>query len=209
MKSAKRAAAAFGGLGVILAVLTLWLSIGNRNAQPVLVKASQGAGQCAQSFLDDLMAGDYAAAGRKLYGSQDLGSGADTESEAGKLIWQAFLDSMELTLEGEPYALPTGVGYDVSAKILDIPAVTAHLQEYARELLTQRVAQAENVSQIYDSSNNYREEFVMELLRDAVRQALQQDIAYREETITLTLTYENGCWWVVPDSALIALISGV
>lgn len=208
MNSTKRTFAIFGILGVLLAVMTVGLAMGNRNAQPVLLKASDGAADCARCFLDDLTAGDYAAAGKLLYGSPELGSGADTQSEAGKMIWQAFIDSMELSLKGEPYALPGGVGYDLHAKVLEMNAVTAHLKDYSQALLTQRVEQAENVAEIYDSSNNYREDFVMEVLRDATAQALEKDAAYRETDLTLTLTYEGGRWWIVPDGALIGLISG-
>ena len=78
----------------------------------------------------------------------------------------------------------------------------------AQALLEQRIAQAEDTDEIYDANNEYREDFVMDALYDAAREALAQDAVYISWDLTLNLIYENGQWWIMPEQALLKALSG-
>lgn len=195
-------------LGAILAVGTVFLSLTSLEAEPQLIRQSTSAAASAEAMLDALCRGDYEEAGKWMYGSPSLGSGAESESETGRLLWDAFVKSLRYELIEDSFISQSGISQKVRLRALDLSAVTANLKERSQTLLTQRVEEAEDVSQIYDDSNNYKESFVMEVLRDATLEAIDQDAAYTTQEVTLDLVYENGQWWVVPSQNLMNVISG-
>jgi guanylate kinase len=82
--------------------------------------------------------------------------------------------------------------------------------EVARELLEQRVAEAENTSDVYDEQNEYREDFIMAVLYDAASAALAENAALVSRELTVELQYQAGQWWVVADKELLdALFGGI
>lgn len=208
MKKNKAFAAMYALMGAILAVGTIYISAASRNVLPAVLAQPEEAAICAEAFLDTVCAGDFAGAGERLYGSSQLVSDAEPENVASQRIWDAFAGSLRYTLLGEPYASENGMCQQVQLTGLDIPSVTEHLKDYAQELLTQKVAQAEDMDEVYDDGGSYREEFVMDILLEATEQALEQNAADRTWELTLGLKYENGQWWVVPDAELIRALSG-
>lgn len=208
MKHPKILSAGFALAGAALAALAVALSLGNLRADPVLVRVPDAAHSCAQSVMDSLCSGDYTAAEEKLYGTPSLGLDRVPTDEVGQLIWKAYADSLQYTFDGDFYATDTGIARNVVITALDLTSVTSPLKERSQALLEHRVAIAKDVSQIYDENNDYREDFVMNVLFDAAYQSLQEDAQYKSQSIALNLVYKQGKWWVVPDAALIAAISG-
>jgi hypothetical protein len=96
----------------------------------------------------------------------------------------------------------------VSITALELASVTENLKQRSQELLARRVEKADDVSQIYDENNEYREDFVMNVLFDAVYQSLQEDTRLATEVVTLNLVYRQGQWWVMPDANLLSAVSG-
>ena len=86
--------------------------------------------------------------------------------------------------------------------------MTQNLRQRSQTLLEERIAQAENVSDLYDENNEFHEEFVMAALHDAVRDALREDAKQTTVEFTLNLVYRDGDWLVVLDSDLKSAISG-
>ena len=70
------------------------------------------------------------------------------------------------------------------------------------------MADAYDVSDIYDENNEYREDFVMDVLYDAVVDALEEDAREMTVELTVNLGYQDGKWWVIGDETLMNAISG-
>lgn len=208
MKISKVFSAIFALLGAGLLALALAVSLLAQDASPVLLAAPQEALDQSQAMMDAVARGDFAEAAQKMQGQPDLGTEGEPEDEAGRMIWTAFLDSIRYEFTGECYATDSGIARDVTIETLDIASVTASLRQRSQTLLNQRVAAAEDVEQIYDENGDYREDFVMEVLYDAVRQALEEDAVSVTSGTTLNLVYQQEQWWVVPDQALLSAISG-
>lgn len=208
MKASKRISFILAGIGLLLAAFTVWLSFSSRNAEPKLVRYSEEAGQCIQTMLDAVCIGDYASAGQRIYGSPSLTSGAETQSESGKLLWDALISSLSYEWVGEPYASLSGVSQDIKLTALKMDSVTSQLKEASMNLLTQRVQEAEDVSEIYDADGSYQEAFVMKVLKDATEQVIQAYSETETRDLTLTAVYEQGGWWVLPNQTFNELISG-
>ena len=197
----------FALAGLAVAGFTVKLSMDNLSSIPVLLAPVEEAEQQAVKLMDAVAAGDYAAAETLILGNPKLGVDRDPADAAGVLIWNAFVESYAYELVGESYATDSGIAQNVRVSYLDIGSVTVNLRSRSQTLLEERVAQAEDVNQIYDEKNDYKEEFVMAVLNDAVKDALKEDAKMTGMEFTLNLVYD-GDWVVVSDSALMAAISG-
>lgn len=198
----------FGLLGACAAAAGIYLAVQNMNASPVLVHQPEAARNRVVTMLDALSDQDYDTVSAALYGTPDLGLDREAEDPVGQLLWTAFAGSVSYELVGEFYATDSGVAQNVVISGMDLSSVTANLRERSQTLLEERVAQAEDTSEIYDENNEYREEFVMDVLHDAAEDALEQDAKEISWELTLNLTYENGQWWIMPEKLLLEAISG-
>lgn len=198
----------FGLLGICAVLAGLILAFGNIDAKPVLLTQPEAARSQITDTMDALCGGDYEAAGSRMYGTPDLGMDREAAEPVGRLIWDAFVESLSYELTGECYTTDTGLAQDMVIRGMDIGSVTATLQVRSQALLEQRVAEAKNPAELYDDNNEYREDLVMEVLYEATRQALEQDACQTEWNVTVNLIYENGQWWIMPEDALLEAISG-
>ncbi len=198
----------FGLLGLLCAGAGVFLALSSRDAAPVLVEQPEAARNQVVTMLDALTGQDYDAVSACLYGQPDLGLNRQPEDPVGQLMWQAFAGSVQYELVGQFYATDSGVAQKVVITALDFDSMTENLRQRSQTLLEQRVAQAVDTSDIYDENNEYREEFVLEVLYDAARQAVEQDAQARSWEVSLNLIYENGQWWIMPEQELLSAISG-
>ena len=208
MKISKLIAGLFGVAGVCAAGLCVALSFQNRNASPVLVEEPAAAREQVVAMMDAVSANDYAGASAVIQGNPVFGADREPADAVSGLIWDAFVDSIQYELVGEMYATDSGVAQNITVTTLDISSVTANLVDRAQAVLTQRIEDAENLDEIYDANNEYREDVVMDALKEAVTMALKEDAKQTSVELTLNLIYRNKQWWVVSNSQLINAISG-
>lgn len=200
--------AIFGVVAVVLAATTVRVCFENRDAIPVLVSVPENASERLSQTFDSICSGDYAAAEELIYGHPSLGVDREPEDEVSQLIWNAFVESLDYELVGECYATEDGLAQDVTFHSLDIASVTSNLRERSRGLLERWVEEAEDMTLIYDENHEYREELVMNALKQSVQQALIEDAQYQTDTITVSLIFRDGQWWVLSDDAFLEAISG-
>jgi len=208
MKRINSVAAVFGAIGLVLALVTVVVSLRALDAPTVLVSVPEDAVERTTALMTAVSVGDFDEAEKMLYGMPDLGMDREAADEAGRLIWDAFVDSIDYEFSGDFYATDVGFARNVTITTLELTSVTETLKERSQELLEKRVETAEDVSQVYDENNDYREDFVMDVLFDAVYQSLEEDARYRSWDVTLNLVYHQDQWWIRPDQTLIAAISG-
>lgn len=193
---------------VAVAGFTAEVTKNNLDSIPVLLAPVEEAEAQAQALMDAVARGDYATAEKLILGNPKLGVDRDPADAVGVMIWNAFVESYSYEMVGDSFATDSGIAQNVKVSYLDIGSVTKNLRERSQILLEARVAEAEDVDEIYDENNEYKEEFVMEVLKDAVTDALKEDAQMTGAEFTLNLVYRDGNWVVVSDSALLAAISG-
>lgn len=208
MKIAKLFSGIFAALGTVLMLAALMLSLVSMNASPRLVRVPQGAVDQSQALLDAIAKGDFDAAGKTMYGQPELSGEPEAEDAAGQRIWDAFVGSLSCEFRGSCYATDTGLARDAVITALDVSTVTEAVGEYAHALLTQRVETAEDMSELYDEENNFRQDLVDAIVLEAVDQAIRENGQTASFDVTLSLIQRDGQWWVVPDQALLQAISG-
>ena len=173
-----------------------------------MLDSPEAASAQAQRMMDALCAGDYDTAQGYIIGQPDLGAG-EPEDAVSRLLWDAFTDSLSYEFTGLCRVTDTGFARDVSVTCLDVSGVTEAVPQRAKALLEAKAAAAEDKSELYNEDNSYRSELVDQALNDAVTQALSEDAQTVTRDMTLGLIYQDGAWWVVPDQALLKIISGV
>lgn len=197
-----------GIAGVVLMVGSVGLALKSLDAPVKLAGVPQEAMECSEKLMEAVAEGDYQAAEGLLYGQPNLGVEGLPEDELGKKVWQKFLDSITYEFTSDCYATDSGISRDAVITTLDIYAAAPGLQERIQSELQRRVAEAEDMTQLYDENNNFREEMVAEIYSQAVEEAVKENTPSVRHEITMNLIHRDGQWWVVPDQALLEAISG-
>jgi len=195
-------------VGISAAAAAVWLGANYANAQPIMLAPPESAKACLVTMLDAVCEGDYRGASQQILGKPDLGADNDPEDPVGVLLWESLLQSMDYRLEGDCYTTDEGLAQDIVLTCLDLTSITENLRARSQAIMEQRVAEAEDTSEIYDENNEYREDFVVSVLADTVREALAEDARTTTVSLTVNLKYQNDQWWVVADSDLLDAISG-
>lgn len=195
-------------VGLIAAASGIFLSFAAMNTEPVLVAEPVEATQKVAELMDAVVSCDYEKASSLIYGNPALGLDREPADQVGVLLWNAFAASQSYELKGGCTAANSGLAQQIVFTYLDMNSVTANLGDRSQELLMERIEAAENINEIYDSNNEYREDVVMEVLEDAVAEALEKDAQNVSVELTVNLVFRDGQWWIVADNALLNAISG-
>lgn len=208
MKLSRIIGSLFGVAGVCAAVLCVNLAFQKMNAGPVLVEQPEAARERVEVLMEAVSNNDYAAASAVIRGNPVFGADREPADAVSRLIWDAFVESIRYELVGDLYATDSGVAQNITVTALDMASVTEYLKERSEKLLEARVTAAENPDDVYDENNEYREDFVMQVLYDATTGALQEDAQTVTSEVTINMIFEDGQWWIIADSALLGAITG-
>ena len=195
-------------VGLIVAASGVFLSLTAMNAEPVLVAEPVEATQKVEELMDAIVSSDYEKASSLIYGNPALGLDREPADQVGIMLWNAFTESQSYELKGGFTASNSGLTQQVVFTYLDMDSVTENLGARAQALLMDRIEAAENIDDIYDGNNEYREDVVMEVLEEAVAAALKQAAQTVSVELTISLVFRDGQWWIVADNALLNAISG-
>lgn len=208
MKLSKFLSYLFGVLGLCAAVAAVFLSFRSLEADPVLLTSPEEPRKVVSAVMEAVEDNDYEAVSSMFYGNPNLGVDRVAADRVGVLIWKEFIKSFSYELKGECYGTENGLAQDVTVRYMKISTMMPNLRTLSQNLLEQRVAEAEDVTQIYDENNEYREDFVMEVLYDAAQMAIEQDAETVELDITMDLVFSDDRWLVIPSAELLKAISG-
>lgn len=209
MKKNRTFAIVSGVLGLALAAAIVYGAFSSHQAGPRLLSVPEEAQQRAVALMEAACAGDLQTVGNMMQGRPDLGQIPEDASVAASMIWDAFVESLEYDFPGGFYASERGLAIDVHVRSLDISSVTGGVKKRVENLLNRRVEAAEDISEIYDEKNNYREDLILAVLQEATTIALKRDARYQETTIPIYLVFEQSQWWVQPSQELLNVLSGV
>lgn len=198
----------FALLGAAAVGLVIYICIHFTNALPQLTFTPDVPRERVADMMDCICRGDLSDAEGYMLASPDLGVDREPKDEISALIWYAFVDSMSYSFSGDCHPTEDGLAQPITYTCLDIASVTANLKERSQALLTQRVAEAEDVSEIYDANNEYREDVVREMLALAVQDALKEDAKMLTTQVEIRLKYRDGQWWIQADQELLDVLFG-
>lgn len=209
MKIARFFACIFAFIGSVLLIGSMGFFLWNRDGQTQVLELPREAATCCDRFVQALNDGDLEAAAQLMYGRPDLGVSGVPEDPESALLWEAFRGSIRVELT-EDWAVEQGeLVRRGSISALDVSSVLGTFPERIQPLVDQRIASAENLNEIYDENNAFREELMEQLLRQALQEAISQDAQPVTGEVTLKMVKRDGTWWVVPQQNLLQILSGL
>jgi len=209
MKIARFFAVIFACIGLLLLIGSMGFLLWNRNAPTRVLELPQEAVAVSDSFVQALNEGDLEAAAQLMYGQPDLGVSNAPQSPESKLLWDTFCGSITVELAGNWEVEQGSFVRTGHITTLDVSTVLGRLPERTQVLMDQRIAAAENLSEIYDEQNEFRKDLVEKVLQEALQQALAQDGKPVPRELTLKLVNRDGRWWVVPHQNLLQTLTGL
>ncbi len=206
MKLRKIAAGLLAAAGSLLMIGAVVACLGAVNKAATPVPQPEGVGEFAQEFLDTLDKGDFSGAAKCLYGSPDLGLDKEPATESGKQLWQAYRDSV--SVEYSDYCYSEGTNLYQSAKVtaLDLSAALAKLGGTAAKLLKNTLETAEDPTTLLNEDGTIPDALRQQALSQALTQVLEEGTTVTRE-MKVRLVKQDGQWRVVPDGALLAVLS--
>lgn len=209
MKIARFFAVIFACIGALLLIGSMGFFLLSRNAPVRIRELPREAVSVSDAFAQSLNAGDLEAAAQLMYGQPDLGVSKSLEDPEAALIWEAFRSSIAAKLD-EAWNVEQGcLVKTMRITSLDVSGVMGKFPERIQPLLDRKIASAENLEEIYDENNEFREALVEDILREALSQTLSQDAQPVTREVTLKLINRDGRWWVVPHQNLLQILTGL
>ena len=194
------------GIGAVTAAICIATVC--HDADPILLDEPEEATVMLTAMLDSVRDGDFTTATQYILGQPSLDADNAPEDALALLLWNTWKSSMSYELNGDCHTSQAGLAQDVTISYIDINSITGHLREDAEKLMEQRIAEAEDVSEIYDENNEYREDFITEVLCEAAETVIEKYSSTTSVSITINMTYQDGQWWVLAEEALLYAISG-
>lgn len=202
----KISAAVFALLALVAAAAGVYLAAANRNADPILLAAPEAAREQALSLMDAVCAGEYAAAETMLYGHPQLGLDREPADPVGAMLFAAYQQSLSYQLKRDCYATDSGIAMDVEVTALDVANIMDRLRSRSQAMLEQRVAEATDISEVYDENGEYLESLVMDVLYSAAQDLLAQERTTVTVALTLDCVYDADRWWILPGETLFEIM---
>ena len=207
MKISKLASAVFAVVGTVLLVGSVVMSFVALGRPTTAVEPTREANDVARSVLSALDHGDLSKVGTYFYGAPALGLDREPATAEGKQIWNAYRESITVTADEGCCAEGTTIYQTAQVTALDISEALSRLDEEAAALLSKRLETAEDPAALLDENGE-----VPQTLKDEIRgQALTQVLA-DAKTVTTQITFQlmeqDGQWWILPDQAMLDVLSG-
>ena len=207
MKLSKLAAGLFATAGSVLLVGAIVLSFAALSRPAKAVKPTEEANACARSVLSALEDGDLSAVEAYLYGKPALGLDREPATAEGKQLWNAYRDSIAVTAQEDCYGEGTSIYQTAQVTAMDITGTLSQLENRAAALLRQELESAEDPAALLDENGS-----VNGTLKDRICGQALTDVLAEAKTVTRQITFQliekDGQWWVLPDKALLEVLSG-
>ena len=207
MRISKLASAVFAVAGTVLLVGSVVMSFVALGRPTTAVEPTREANDVARSVLSALDHGDLSKVGTYFYGAPALGLDREPATAEGKQIWNAYRDSITVTADEGCYAEGTTIYQTAQVTALDISEALSRLDEEAAALLSKRLETAEDPAALLDENGEVPQTLKDELCAQALTQVLA-DAKTVTTQITFQLMEQDGQWWVLPDQAMLDVLSG-
>ncbi len=198
----------WGLLAIFFSGGTMLMAVVGSSMGTIYANPSGDPRSSVTEFFDALVTGDYETAYSLMDDYSDLGLAAQPESEAGKLIYDALMQSYHYEFIGDCQVNMIQASQRVSLRYLDVAAVTAQLRELtAKEL--KLLVQTRDHDQVYDDEENYLPEITQEAYILALQRALKDARScYTTVEFEVSLKYTGGKWLVLTAPELLTALSG-
>ena len=171
--------------GLFCSLLVLTLVVTGLSGK-VLVTDPDGIPEAVDVLMTAVCTGDRNALQEAVSGRTALNPVMGDEHTAERLLWEAYQNSLRWQCHEDFEILGGHVTQTVTVTCLDIPGAAKAIAGILEDTGTEGT----------------------EALHAAAQQVLQADAPMTQQELTLTFLREKGRWRVLPDAALLSLLSG-
>ena len=171
-----------------LTLLVIWTGLSGK----VWITGPEEIPDAGDAIMDSIQAGDWAALEEMVLGSPSLTPRVGAPDSAEKMIWDAYRDSLQWSCE-EPFRIHGSlITQKVSITCMDIPSIT--------DAISTMLSSADSTG--FDAATQ------TEFLHTVAAHVLESELPMICREITLTFQRNQGHWMLVPNNALLKLLSG-
>lgn len=207
MKISRLASAVFAVVGTVLLVGSIAASFVALSSPTKAVKPSKEANDFAQEVLNALDSGDFVEVAAYFYGEPAMGLDREPATAEGRELWNAYRSSMEVTTDDGCYSEGTSIYQTAQVTCMDIGQTLSGLEQRAGALLTQKLDEQEDPAALLGEDGQIPPALKEELRTKAFREALAGPKTVTTQ-ITFQLMEKDGQWWILPDQAMLDILSG-
>ena len=177
--------------GLVFSFLTL-LVIGTGLSGKVWITGPEEIPDAVDAVMTSIQTGDWVRLEEMISGNPELTPKVGAADSAEKMIWDAYRNSLQWSCE-EPFRIHSSlITQKVSVTCMDIPGITDAI---SKTLSSPDSTGIEAATQT-------------ELLHTVAAHVLESELPMIRREITLTFQRGMGRWMLVPNNALLMLLSG-
>ena len=191
MTNAKKQTLLWFSAGLVFSFLTL-LVIGTGLSGKVWITGPEEIPDAVDAVMTSIQTGDWVRLEEMISGNPELTPKVGAADSAEKMIWDAYRDSLQWSCE-EPFRIHGSlITQKVSITCMDIPSIT--------DAISTMLSSADSTG--FDAATQ------TEFLHTVAAHVLESELPMICREITLTFQRNQGHWMLVPNNALLKLLSG-
>ena len=171
-----------------LTLLVIWTGLSGK----VWITGPEEIPDAVDAVMTSIQTGDWVRLEEMVSGNPELTPKVGAEDSAEKMIWDAYRNSLQWSCE-EPFRIHSSlITQKVSITCMDIPSIT------------------DAISTMLSSpdSTGFYAATQTEFLHTVAAHVLESELPMIRREITLTFQRNQGHWMLVPNNALLKLLSG-
>ena len=177
--------------GLVFSFLTL-LVIGTGLSGKVWITGPEEIPDAVDAVMTSIQTGDWVRLEEMISGNPELTPKVGAADSAEKMIWDAYRNSLQCSCE-EPFRIHSSlITQKVSVTCMDIPGIT--------DAISTMLSSADSTG--FDAATQ------TEFLHTVAAHVLESELPMIRREITLTFQRNQGHWMLVPNNALLKLLSG-
>lgn len=195
----------FAVLTAVAVALAILLCLKGMNSSPKLLGASEAAERKTETLMEGICQQDLERVRQVMLEQRQLEDPYEFTHGYSEALWEAYAGSLSYTFDGGCYPSEDGLARNVTVTVLDLPAVIPYLAERCQRAWEE---QPEDTQAKLKEDSDYRETFLADVAHTALDEVKNDKGFYTSRDLTLGLVLEDGQWWILPNEAIFALLSG-
>lgn len=171
-----------------LTILVVWTGLSGK----VWITGPEEIPDAVDAVMTSIQTGDWVRLEEMISGNPELTPKVGAADSAEKMIWDAYRNSLQWSCE-EPFRIHSSlITQKVSVTCMDIPGIT--------DAISTMLSSADSTG--FDAATQ------TEFLHTVAAHVLESELPMIRREITLTFQRNQGHWMLVPNNALLMLLSG-
>lgn len=196
-------------LAIVLAFVGYYIGTNCLGREPVNLTSLPDPMRTVKAFFDSVAEENYEKAYGCLSGYDSLGLENTPEDAYAAAFWKIVRENTSWESASDCKVNGTEAKAEVTVISPDLNLLVDGLAEDVNERIGQKIEEAVTLDGIYNEDKSYKQEFIMEVYDEVLKERLQEtEYPLRRDTVTVSLTYSDKKWMILPDAELMNALTG-